>query len=125
MKDYFKYFDKLTFVLLLLLSLTGIILIFSAGHSSQETYYLKQAAWLFLSLLVFFVVFSLKLDFIFRNAFAVYLVLLAILAAQIVLGARWPGPKAGSGSGESVSSFPNSSRSRWPSTWPGSLPGSK
>jgi rod shape determining protein RodA len=86
MKDYFKYFDKLTFVLLLLLSLIGIILIYSAGYSLQETHYLKQAAWLFISLLIFFVVFSLKIDFIFRNALAVYLVLLAILAAQIVLG---------------------------------------
>ena len=72
MRDYFKYFDKLTFVLLLLLPVIGIFLIYSAGHSTQETYYLKQAAWLLFSILVFFVVFSLKIDFVFRKAFAVY-----------------------------------------------------
>jgi len=86
MKDYFKYFDKLTFVLLLLLTVIGIFLIYSAGHSTQGIYYLKQTAWLVFSLLVFFIVFSLKIDFIFRKAFAVYLALLVILALQIVIG---------------------------------------
>jgi rod shape determining protein RodA len=86
MKDYFKYFDKFTFVLLLLLVVIGIFLIFSAGHSSHETHYLKQTAWMFFSLLVFFAVFSLKIDFIFRKAFVVYLALLVILALQIVVG---------------------------------------
>jgi rod shape determining protein RodA len=87
MRDYFKYFDKLTFVLLLLLPVIGIFLIYSAGHSTQESYYLKQAAWLIFSILAFFIVFSLKIDFIFRNAFAAYLVLLAILGLQILMGA--------------------------------------
>jgi rod shape determining protein RodA len=86
MKDYVKYFDKFTFALLLLLALTGIFLIYSAGQSTLETHYLKQAAWLAFSLLVFFIVFSLKIDFIFRKAFAAYLVLLVILALQIAVG---------------------------------------
>jgi len=86
MKDFFKYFDKLTFVLLLLLAVIGIFLIYSAGHPTQEIYYLKQTAWLVFSLLAFFVVFALKTDFIFRKAFAVYLALLVILALQIVIG---------------------------------------
>jgi rod shape determining protein RodA len=94
MKDYFKYFDKFTFVLLLLLSLIGIFLIYSAGHSSHETHYLKQTAWLFFSLLIFFLVFALKIDFIFRNAFALYLALLAILVLQIVLGRTVAGTKS-------------------------------
>ena len=94
MKDYFKYFDKFTFVLLLLLSLIGIMLIFSAGHSSQEIHYLKQSAWLAVALLIFFAVFSLKIDFIFRNSFAVLLALLAILALQIVLGRTVAGTKS-------------------------------
>jgi len=94
MKDYFKYFDKLTFVLLILLSLIGIFLIYSAGFPLKEANYLKQAAWLLFSLLVFFVVFFLKIDFIFRNAFAVYLVLLIILALQIVLGRTIAGTKS-------------------------------
>jgi len=86
MRDYFKYFDKLTFILLLLLPIIGIFLIYSAGHSTQETHYLKQAAWLLFSILVFFIVFSLKIDFIFRKAFALYLVLIVLLALQIVMG---------------------------------------
>jgi rod shape determining protein RodA len=86
MRDYFKYFDKLTFFLLLLLPVIGIFLIYSAGHSTQETHYLKQAAWLLFSVLVFFAVFSLKIDFIFRKAFAVYLGLIVLLALQIVMG---------------------------------------
>ncbi|MCU0236402.1 MAG: FtsW/RodA/SpoVE family cell cycle protein [Acidobacteria bacterium] len=86
MKDYVKYFDKFTFALLLLLVLAGISLVYSAGHSSAETNYLKQAGWLGVSLLAFFAVFALKTDFIFRKAFAVLLVLLAILALQVAVG---------------------------------------
>ena len=86
MKDYFKYFDKFTFALLLLLALAGIFLVYSAGHSTAETNYLKQAAWLGVSLLVFFAVFSLKIDFVFRKAFAALLVLLVILALQVAVG---------------------------------------
>ena len=94
MKDYFKYFDKPTFVLLLLLSLIGIFLIYSAGFPMKETNYLKQAAWLLFSLVVFFIVFFLKIDFIFRNAFAAYLLLLIILVLQIVLGRTIAGTKS-------------------------------
>lgn len=86
MKDYFKYFDKFTFALLLLLAVIGIFLVYSAGHSTREIYYLKQTGWLAFSLLAFFVVFSLKTDFVFRKAFAVYGALLVILALQVVVG---------------------------------------
>lgn len=86
MKDYVRFFDKFTFALLLLLALTGILLIYSAGHSTGETNYLKQAAFLLVALAAFFVVFSLKLDFLFRTAFAVYAALLGILALQLVVG---------------------------------------
>jgi len=80
--------------LLLLLAVTGILLIYSAGYSSQEIHYLKQAAFLFVALLAFFVVFALKIEFVFRNAFPLYLVLLAILAAQVVLGRTIAGTKS-------------------------------
>jgi rod shape determining protein RodA len=86
MKDYVNYFDKFTFFLLLLLSIIGIFLVYSAGQSGAETNYLKQAAWLGVSLLVFFAVFSMKIDFIFRKAFAALLVLLIILALQVAVG---------------------------------------
>jgi len=94
MKDYFKYFDKLTFVLLLMLSLIGIFLIYSAGFPLKESNYLKQAAWLLFSLLMFFMIFSLKIDFIFRNAFIVYLALLSILALQIFVGRTIAGTRS-------------------------------
>jgi len=94
MKDYFKYFDKLTFVLLLLLSLIGIVLIFSAGFPLKESDYIKQMVWLFVSLAGFFIVFSLKIDFVFRNALTVYLGLLFILALQVVAGRISAGTKS-------------------------------
>ena len=94
MKDYFKYFDKLTFVLLILLSLIGIFLIYSAGFPLKESNYLKQAVWLLFSLVVFFIVFSLKVDFVFRHAFIVYLALLFILALQILVGRTVAGTKS-------------------------------
>jgi rod shape determining protein RodA len=86
MKDYIRFFDKFTFALLLLLTLAGILLIYSAGHSAQETNFLKQAAFLAVALAGFFAVFSLKLDFVFRTSFAAYAGLLAILALQLAVG---------------------------------------
>ncbi len=86
MKDYFRFFDKFTLALLLLLAVIGIFLIYSAGASTHEGHYLKQAAWLFVSLLGFFAVFALKIDLIFRKTFAVYFLLLAILALQVTVG---------------------------------------
>lgn len=94
MKDYFKFFDKGTFVLLLLLSLVGIVLIYSAGFPMKETNYLKQLVWLVVSLAGFFLVFSFKTDFVFRHALIAYLGLLAILALQIVLGRVLAGTKS-------------------------------
>ncbi len=86
MKDSVRYFDKLTLAVLLLLALAGIMLVYSAGHSGGEAHYLKQIAWLGVSLLGFIAVFSLKTEYVFPKAFAVYLVLLAVLALQIALG---------------------------------------
>jgi rod shape determining protein RodA len=94
MKDYFKYFDKFTFVLLILIATIGIFLVFSAGYPLKEINYLKQAAWLVFSVVVFFMVFSLKIDFIFRNAFAAYIALLGILALQILVGHTVAGTKS-------------------------------
>ncbi|HSQ36124.1 MAG TPA: FtsW/RodA/SpoVE family cell cycle protein [Candidatus Binatia bacterium] len=94
MKDYFKYFDKFTFVLLLALTLIGIFLIYSAGFPLKESNYLKQLAFLLFSLAVFFVVFSLKIDFVFRTGFVAYLALLVILALQILIGRTLAGTKS-------------------------------
>ena len=94
MKDYFKYFDKFTFVLLISLTLIGMVLIYSAGYSLKESNYLKQAAWLVFSLAVFFIVFALKIEFIFRNALAAFLALLAILTLQILVGHTLAGTKS-------------------------------
>jgi rod shape determining protein RodA len=94
MKDYFKYFDKFTFILLLALTLIGIFFIYSAGFPLKETNYLKQAAWMLFSLVVFFIVFFLKIDFIFNYSFAAYLGLLGILALQLLLGHTLAGTKS-------------------------------
>jgi rod shape determining protein RodA len=94
MKDYFKFFDKITFVLLVSLTLIGIVLIYSAGYPLKETNYLKQAAFLVFSLAVFFFVFFLKIDFIFRNAYVAYVALLVILALQVLVGRTLAGTKS-------------------------------
>ncbi len=94
MKDYFRFFDKFTFVLLISLTVIGIVLIYSAGYPLKEVNYLKQVAFLVFSLAVFFFVFSLKIDFIFRNAFAAYLALLVILALQLLVGHTLAGTKS-------------------------------
>ncbi len=86
MKDVFRFFDKFTFALMLLLALCGILLIHSAGYDSNATYALKQAAWLGVSLLAFCAVFSLKTDLVFRQALPAYAALLILLALQIAVG---------------------------------------
>jgi rod shape determining protein RodA len=86
MKDYLKYFDKFAFIVLMLLSITGIVLIYSASHSLEQSHYLKQLLWLFVSLIAFFVVFRVKTETFFNFSFAIYVVLVCILVVQIVAG---------------------------------------
>ncbi len=94
MKDIIKFFDKTTFTLMVLLSVVGIFCIYSAGHASNSSYYLRQLLWLFLSLLAFALVFSLKIENLFSHSLLLLLLLSGLLALQILLGHTVAGTKS-------------------------------
>ncbi len=86
MKDYFKYFDKITFLVLLMLVGSGIMLIYSAAHGQDQTYYTKQIVWLCLSLAAFVVVFRLKTEMLLNFSFFIFILLVGVLGIQVVAG---------------------------------------
>jgi rod shape determining protein RodA len=94
MKDIVKYFDKFNFFLLLALSVGGVVLIHSAGLAVGKPYYLRQLLWLLVSLLVFYIVFSVKLEIFFRYSQVLYVGLVAVLVLQLVLGRTVAGTKS-------------------------------
>ncbi len=94
MKDYFKYFDKLTFTVLLMLVVVGTFIIYSASHHLPSSYHTKQLFWFALSLVAFFLVFTTKTDFFFRISITAYIVLVIILLIQILAGKMIAGAKS-------------------------------
>lgn len=86
MKDALKYFDKFTFAVLLLLCCCGIVIIYSASHSTDPGYFVKQIIWLVLSTAVFFMVFRIKTEKVFNAALAIYVFLVIVLVIQIAAG---------------------------------------
>lgn len=84
----FTNFDWLTFALILLISIIGIITIYSATRPSIETgthpdFYLKQILWLLISIVVLFVV--VFFDYIWLNRFSYILYAIGILLLVVVL----------------------------------------
>lgn len=94
LNDISKYYDKVTFAVLILLVITGIVLIFSASSGMGQSYGGKQIAWFVFSLAVFILVFSIKTEIAFRYCFLAYVVLAGGLAAQIVAGEIISGTKS-------------------------------
>jgi len=94
MKDAFKYFDKITFIALIILTLTGITLIYSASSGMNQSHWAKQLLWLVFSLIAFFAAFRFKTENIFRFGFPFYIILVVILAIQIVAGEIVSGVKS-------------------------------
>lgn len=94
MKDFLKYFDKLTFFILLLLATAGIVMIYSASAGGSLAYWSKQLVWLIFALVAFFIVFRIKIELVFRFAFVAYALLVTALAAQIVAGEIISGAKS-------------------------------
>lgn len=94
MKDFFKFFDKFTFLTLVLLTLTGIILIYSAAQTLEQPYFTRQLLWLFVSIIAFFLFFRIKTEFFFNASFFIFAVLVAILVLQIVTGRIISGTKS-------------------------------
>ncbi len=69
MKDLVKFFDKITFAILLAISIIGIFLIYSASYTETSTYFQKQLLWLCFSIAVFFIVFRIRTELLFRYGF--------------------------------------------------------
>jgi rod shape determining protein RodA len=86
MKDLWKYFDKITFTVLILISLMGIILIYSASFTSDRSLYIKQSIWLMISLIAFFLIFRIKTESLFRWRYTLFIALTAFLAILLIAG---------------------------------------
>lgn len=93
----FRYrdFDWKLFAAAFLLSMIGILLIYSAQHHSDDpavkNYYLKQSAWLIIALLAFVATFSIPIRFYDFFAYLFYIVMIGLLVAVLVLGSRQMG----------------------------------
>ena len=94
MKDFFKFFDKFTFMVLLMLAFTGIVLIHSAAYTLEQSHFSKQLLWLVFALFVFFLVFKFKTESMFNLSFFIYLGLIIILVLQIAAGRIISGTKS-------------------------------
>jgi len=94
MKDLYKYFDKITFLIYLMLMITGIVMIKSAASGLTDNYGNRQILWALASVIAFFIFFKLKTEMIFRFAFAAYALLVVALAIQIIAGEIVSGTKS-------------------------------
>lgn len=92
--DEVKYFDKFTFIVLLLIAASGVVLIYSAAYSTDQSYYLKQLLWLIFSIALFFIIFRVRIEKIFDISIGIYLVLVGVLVVQIVAGQVISGTKS-------------------------------
>ena len=94
MNNYLKYLDKFTFIVIIIISLSGILLIYSVSQSLEQSYYLKQLLWLSISLIAFFIVLRIKTEFVFRSSLALYIILCIILSIQLIAGQIVGGTKS-------------------------------
>ncbi len=94
MREFFKFFDKFTFLTLLALVFTGIALIYSATYTSEQSNFTKQLLWLFVAVVAFFVVFKIKTEILFNFSFLFYVILVVILVMQIGAGRIISGTKS-------------------------------
>jgi rod shape determining protein RodA len=86
MKNFWKYFDKLAFVVLITTTIFGIFLIYSASYNTDTSYFNKQIAWFAISLICFFLVFKIKTETLFRWRLTIFIVLLACLSILLLAG---------------------------------------
>ncbi len=94
MNDFFKFFDKTAFLVLLIIIVIGASLVFSASHGSNGDYFQKHLIKIIVSLILFFSVFKIKLETIYRWSFFVYVVLVLILILQLLTGRIISGTKS-------------------------------
>lgn len=94
-KDTFRFFDKFAFAILLALTISGIVLIYSASHSLVDnTYFSRQLLWFFIVIIVFFFVYRIKTELLFDYSFPIYVGIVALLALQLLIGTIIAGTKS-------------------------------
>jgi rod shape determining protein RodA len=94
MKDVYKYFDKFSFVTMISLVISGIIVIYSASRGMGHPYWSKQLLWLGISSIAFIIFFRVKTDVAFRFCFLFYVILIAGLCLQSIAGGIVAGTKS-------------------------------
>ena len=94
MSDFIKFFDKTTFLILILIIITGALLVYSATHGSDSDYFLRHLIKIVISAILFFMVFLVKMETISRWSFAAYLFLLGVLLLQLFTGRIISGTKS-------------------------------
>lgn len=94
MRDFFRYFDKTTFIVLLLLCFFGLIMIYSASYNSDDPHFSKQLLFLAVSLGAFIIVFRVKTETLFNTSMISYLSLLGFLVLLLLTGRIIAGVKS-------------------------------
>jgi len=92
--DFFKFFDKTTFFIIILLIGIGALLILSATQGGGNDYFVKHLIKIAISLLLFSSVFVIKTETIYRWSFTLYIILIVILILQLLTGKIISGTKS-------------------------------
>lgn len=94
MSDFIKFFDKTTFMILILIIALGALLVFSATHGGDNNYFIKHLVKIAISLLLFLVVFAINMETIYRWSYAAYIMLIVVLILQLLVGEIISGTKS-------------------------------
>jgi len=92
--DFIKFFDKTAFLVLLLIIIMGALLVFSATSENNNNYFFKHLIKIIISLVLFSIVFLVKMETINRWSFAAYFVLVLVLFIQLFTGKIISGTKS-------------------------------
>ncbi|MCX6580943.1 MAG: FtsW/RodA/SpoVE family cell cycle protein [Candidatus Aminicenantes bacterium] len=93
-KNTFRFFDKFAFAVLLALTVSGIVLIYSASRTLDPAYFSRQLLWFFIVVIVFFFVYRINTELLFDSCFPLYVGIVALLALQLLTGAIIAGTKS-------------------------------
>jgi len=94
MNEKWKFFDKISFIIMLSIILLGALLVFSPTYKSGENYFTKHLIKISFSMLLFFVVLNIRTSTIFRWRVPLYAALLTVLLLQLAVGRVMAGTKS-------------------------------
>ncbi|HTZ18270.1 MAG TPA: rod shape-determining protein RodA [Dissulfurispiraceae bacterium] len=90
-RRFIKNFDWITLIVIIVLTLIGVMTIYSAtrppiGMGGQPDFYTRQLVWLALSIVVLFVITSFDYIWLYRLSYPLYGIGLLLLAVVLVMG---------------------------------------